>query len=91
MTHSISKHLEQLLYYRFHVAAFTRLLERMEKTEEANGTTLLDNTIFTLGAGMGDGTHTNTTTCLLLSRKEYWTNAKPTYHRQRGTFWPTFG
>ena len=31
-------------------------LERMDRIEEANGTTLLDNTIFTLGAGMGDGT-----------------------------------
>jgi hypothetical protein len=28
----------------------------MDRIEEANGTTLLDNTIFTLGAGMGDGT-----------------------------------
>ena len=28
----------------------------MDNIEEANGTTLLDNTIFTLGAGMGDGT-----------------------------------
>jgi len=28
----------------------------MENIKEANGTTLLDNTIFTLGAGMGDGT-----------------------------------
>ncbi|MDE2714826.1 MAG: DUF1552 domain-containing protein [Verrucomicrobiota bacterium] len=57
MTHAIGAHLEQLLKLdRFHVSAFARLLERMESIEEANGTTLLDNTIFTLGAGMGDGT-----------------------------------
>ena len=57
MTHAISNHLEQLLKLdRFHVSAFARLLERMDGIEEANGTTLLDNTIFTLGAGMGDGT-----------------------------------
>ena len=57
MTHAIGTHLEQLLKLdRFHVSAFARLLERMESIEEANGTTLLDNTIFTLGAGMGDGT-----------------------------------
>ncbi|MFT5106244.1 MAG: hypothetical protein ACI8XO_003664 [Verrucomicrobiales bacterium] len=57
MTHSIGNHLEQLLKLdRFHVSAFARLLERMDSIEEANGTTLLDNTIFTLGAGMGDGT-----------------------------------
>ena len=28
----------------------------MDQIKESNGTTLLDNTIFTLGAGMGDGT-----------------------------------
>ena len=57
MTHAISKHVEQLIKLdRFHVFAFTRLLERMDSIKEANGTTLLDNTIFTLGAGMGDGT-----------------------------------
>ena len=57
MTHSPDVHLEDLLKLdNFHVAAFTRLLERMDGIEEANGTTLLDNTIFTLGAGMGDGT-----------------------------------
>ena len=57
MTHDIGKHMEQLLKLdRFHVSAFARLLERMDSIEESNGTTLLDNTIFTLGAGMGDGT-----------------------------------
>ncbi|MCH2368518.1 MAG: DUF1552 domain-containing protein, partial [Planctomycetes bacterium] len=57
MTHAIQHHMEQLLKLdRFHISAFARLLERMEGIEEANGTTLLDNTIFTLGAGMGDGT-----------------------------------
>ncbi|MDA1015010.1 MAG: DUF1552 domain-containing protein [Planctomycetota bacterium] len=57
MTHAPQHHLENLLKLdRFHVSAFARLLERMDGIEEANGTTLLDNTIFTLGAGMGDGT-----------------------------------
>ena len=57
MTHSIQHHMEHLLKLdRFHVSAFARLLERMENIKEAGGTTLLDNTIFTLGAGMGDGT-----------------------------------
>lgn len=57
MTHSPDQHLEDLLKLdRFHVSAFARLLERMDKIEESNGTTLLDNTMFTLGAGMGDGT-----------------------------------
>ena len=57
MTHAPHNHLEDLLKLdRFHVSVFARLLERMDGIEEANGTTLLDNTIFTLGAGMGDGT-----------------------------------
>ena len=57
MTHSPYQYLEELLKLdRFHVAAFTRLLQRMDAIEEADGTTLLDNTIFTLGAGLGDGT-----------------------------------
>jgi hypothetical protein len=57
MTHSPDQHLEDLLKLdRFHVSAYARLLERMDKIEESDGTSLLDNTIFTLGAGMGDGT-----------------------------------
>jgi hypothetical protein len=57
MTHNPHQHLEDLLKLdRFHVSVFARLLERMDNIKEANGTTLLDNTIFTLGAGLGDGT-----------------------------------
>lgn len=57
MTHSPQNHLEDLLKLDyFHVSVYARLLERMDSIEEADGTTLLDNTIFTLGAGMGDGT-----------------------------------
>ncbi len=57
MTHSPHENVEDLLKLdHFHVSVFTNLVERMAKIEEANGTTLLDNTIFTLGAGMGDGT-----------------------------------
>ena len=57
MTHAPQVHVENLLKLdRFHVFAFNRLLEQMDAIEEAGGTSLLDNTIFTLGAGMGDGT-----------------------------------
>ena len=57
MTHAPQNHLEDLLKLDyFHISAFARLLERMDGIEEANGMSLLDNTIFTLGAGMGDGT-----------------------------------
>ena len=57
MTHAPQNHLEDLLKLdKYHVSVFARLIERMDGIEEAGGTTLLDNTIFTLGAGMGDGT-----------------------------------
>ncbi len=57
MTHAPQDHLEDLLKLDyFHVSVFASLIDRMDRIEEANGTTLLDNTIFTLGAGMGDGT-----------------------------------
>jgi hypothetical protein len=56
MSHNQSKFVDDLLKLdRFHVGAFARLLENMDAIEEANGTTLLDNTIFTMGAGLGDG------------------------------------
>ncbi len=57
MTHAPQNHLEDLLRLdRFHVSAYARLVQRMSEIEEANGTSLLDNTVFVLGAGMGDGT-----------------------------------
>jgi hypothetical protein len=34
---------------------FAYLLEKMDSISEANGTSLLDNTIFTYGSGLGDG------------------------------------
>ena len=40
---------------RFHMAQFAYLVEKMDKIEEANGTSLLDNIIFTYGSGLGDG------------------------------------
>ncbi len=56
MTHNQSKFIEDLLKLdRFHMSAFARMVARMDRIEEAGGTTLLDNTIFTLGAGLGDG------------------------------------
>ena len=56
MTHNQSKCLEDLLTLdRFHVGVFARMVEKMDQIEEADGTSLLDNTIFTLGAGIGDG------------------------------------
>lgn len=56
MTHNQHKFVNDLLKLdAFHVSAYARMLEKMDSIEEAGGTTLLDNTIFTLGAGLGDG------------------------------------
>lgn len=56
MTHNQSKFVEDLLILdRFHVSCFARVVENMDKVKEADGSSLLDNTILTLGAGIGDG------------------------------------
>jgi hypothetical protein len=56
MTHDQSTFVDDLLKLdQFHVGAYARLLAKMDSIEESHGTTLLDNTIFTLGAGLGDG------------------------------------
>ncbi|MCP4849641.1 MAG: DUF1552 domain-containing protein [Verrucomicrobiaceae bacterium] len=57
MTHGqgnerIRKELESL--DRFHVAQFASIVEKMDAIEEGEGT-LLDNTMFTLGSGISDG------------------------------------
>ncbi len=56
MTHDQPKWLEDLLALdRFHLSAFARIVATLDSIEEADGTTLLDNTMLTLGAGIGDG------------------------------------
>lgn len=56
MTHDQPKYLDDLLDLdAFHVSVYARMLEKMDSIQEADGTSLLDNTIFTLGAGLGDG------------------------------------
>lgn len=56
MTHSQHKFVDDLLKLdAFHVSAYARMLDKMASIEEADGTTLLDNTVVTLGSGLGDG------------------------------------
>ncbi len=56
MTHNQHKFLDDLLKLdAFHVGVFARMLEKMDGIVEPDGSTLLDNTLFTLGAGLGDG------------------------------------
>jgi hypothetical protein len=56
MSHNQGKYIEDLLKVdRFHMEQFAYLLDKMDSIREANGTSLLDNTIFTYGSGLGDG------------------------------------
>ncbi|MGC6459207.1 MAG: DUF1552 domain-containing protein [Akkermansiaceae bacterium] len=56
MSHNQTKMINQLLKVdRFHMEQYVYLLKKMDKVMEADGSTLLDNTIFTYGSGLGDG------------------------------------
>ena len=56
MSHNQKKFLEQLIQVdRFHMEQYAYLVKKMDSIQEANGTSLLDNTIFTYGSGLGDG------------------------------------
>jgi hypothetical protein len=39
----------------FHMQQYAYLIERMKSVRDADGSSLLDNTLFTYGAGLGDG------------------------------------
>jgi hypothetical protein len=56
MSHNQTKMLDDLLKVdRFHMEQYARLIEKMNQIEQPDGTTLLDNTLFTYGSGLGDG------------------------------------
>ena len=56
MSHNQTKEIDNLLKVdRFHMEQYVYLLEKMEAIEEADGSSLLDNTLFTYGSGLGDG------------------------------------
>lgn len=56
MSHQPKKFAEGMLKIdRFHVEQFAYLVEKLDSIEEADGSTLLDNTVLTYGSGLGDG------------------------------------
>ena len=56
MSHDQKEFTDDLLKLdHFHMEQFAYLVEKMDSIEEADGTSLLDNTIFTYGSGLGDG------------------------------------
>ena len=56
MSHNQTKMIDDLLEVdRFHMEVFAYLARRMDEIEEIDGNSLLDNTLFTYGSGLGDG------------------------------------
>ncbi|MEW4566023.1 DUF1552 domain-containing protein [Bremerella sp. JC770] len=56
MSHNQTKMIDDLLKVdQFHMQQFAYLAGKMDRIVEADGTTLLDNTLFTYGSGLGDG------------------------------------
>ena len=56
MSHNQTKMIDDLLQVdRFHMEQFVYLIEKMERIKEADGSSLLDHTLFTYGSGLGDG------------------------------------
>ena len=56
MSHNQTQFIDDLLKVdRFHMEQFVYLLEKMQGIREADGSTLLDNTLLTYGSGLGDG------------------------------------
>lgn len=56
MSHNQTKMIDDLLKVdRFHMEQFAYLVNRMASIDDGNGESLLDNTLFTYGSGLGDG------------------------------------
>lgn len=56
MSHNQKKFIDDLAQVdRFYMEQFAYMLRKMDSIEESDGSTLLDNTMFTYGSGLGDG------------------------------------
>ena len=56
----------------FHMEQFAYLLAKMDAIEEVDGSSLLDNTIFTYGSGLGDGaTHQYSALPIIVAADSY--------------------
>jgi hypothetical protein len=56
MSHNQERFVNELLRVdRFHMEKFAYLVRKMDSIHEADGSTLLDNTLLTYGSGLGDG------------------------------------
>lgn len=56
MSHNQTKFIDDLLRVdRFHMEQYFHILNRLDKIQEADGSSLLDNSLVTYGSGLGDG------------------------------------
>ncbi|MEZ6127822.1 MAG: DUF1552 domain-containing protein [Planctomycetaceae bacterium] len=56
MSHNQTKMIDDLLKVdHFHMEQFAYLVRKMDGIEQSDGSSLLDNTLFTYGSGLGDG------------------------------------
>jgi len=56
MSHNQTKFVDDLLRLdRFHMEQYVYILDRMDSIREADGSSLLDNSLVTYGSGLGDG------------------------------------
>ncbi|MDE0865543.1 MAG: DUF1552 domain-containing protein [Rubripirellula sp.] len=56
MSHNQTKFIDDLLRVdRFHMEQYVYILNRMDSIQEADGSSLLDNSLVTYGSGLGDG------------------------------------
>ena len=56
MSHNQTRDIDDLLKVdKFHMEQFAYLVQRLDGIEDGPGQTLLDNTLFTYGSGLGDG------------------------------------
>ncbi|MCR9198534.1 MAG: DUF1552 domain-containing protein [Planctomycetaceae bacterium] len=56
MSHNQTKMIDDLLKVdRFHMEQFVYIMNKMDQIEQADGRSLLDNTLLTYGSGLGDG------------------------------------
>jgi len=56
MSHNQKKFIDDLAQVdRFYMDQFAYMLRKMDGIQEADGSSLLDNTVFTYGSGLGDG------------------------------------
>lgn len=56
MSHNQTQTIDDLLKVdHFHMEQYAYLVNKMDQIKESDGTSLLDNTLFTYGSGLGDG------------------------------------